>query len=56
VFGNVRCFGKSTVLVRDWHKDTQTKERIRSAMSEILDIRLPQSYGKDDFAEVRNKA
>lgn len=47
--------GQPTVLVQDWHKDTQTKKRVRSTMSDILDSHLPQSYGRDEFADVRDK-
>ena len=33
--------GRPSVLVQDWHKDTQTKKVVRSAMGEVLDEHLP---------------
>ena len=47
--------GQPAVLVQDWHKDTQTKERVLSTMGEVLDSHLPQSYGRDEFADVRDR-
>ena len=39
------------VLVQDWYKDTQTKERVRSAVAEVLDKNLPESYDRVLFSE-----
>jgi len=39
------------VLVQDWFKDTQTKERVRSAVAEVLDNNLPNSYDRALFSE-----
>ncbi len=39
------------VLVQDWYKDTQTKERVRSAVAEVLDNNLPESYDRVLFRE-----
>jgi type I restriction enzyme R subunit len=34
------------VLVQDWYKDSQTKSVVRSAVEEVLDEKLPTSYGR----------
>ena len=47
--------GQPAVLVQDWHRDSQTQERVRSAMTSILNRHLPQSYGRDEFADVRDR-
>lgn len=39
------------VLVQDWYKDTQTKERVRSAVAKVLDNNLPESYDRVLFRE-----
>ncbi len=39
------------VLVQDWYKDTQTKERVRSAVAEVLDKNLPKTYDRALFSE-----
>lgn len=39
------------VLVQDWYKDTQTKEQVRSAVAEVLDSKLPESYDRVLFRE-----
>ncbi|MFM9913276.1 MAG: type I restriction endonuclease subunit R [Methylophilaceae bacterium] len=39
------------VLVQDWYKDTQTKERVRSAVAEVLDKNLPDTYNRALFRE-----
>jgi type I restriction enzyme R subunit len=37
------------VLVEAWFKDTQTRKVVRSAVEEILDMQLPDSYDKATF-------
>lgn len=34
------------VLVQDWYKDSQTQKMVRSAMEEVLDKNLPDSYDR----------
>lgn len=47
--------GQPVVLVQDWHRDSQTHESVRAAMTKVLDSHLPQSYGRDEFAGVRDR-
>jgi len=42
------------VLVQDWFKDSQSKERVRSAVEDVLHTNLPDSYGRAVFAEKCN--
>jgi type I restriction enzyme R subunit len=39
------------VLVQDWYKDTQTKKLVRSAVEQVLDAKLPDSYDRVLFRE-----
>ena len=39
------------VLVQDWHKDSQTKSIVRSAVEQVLDEKLPDSYDRLLFKE-----
>ncbi len=39
------------VLVQDWYKDTQSQMRVRTAVEEVLDRDLPDSYDKPLFKE-----
>jgi type I restriction enzyme R subunit len=39
------------VLVQDWYKDTQTKKLVRSAVEQVLDAKLPESYDRVLFRE-----
>ena len=39
------------VLVQDWYKDAQTRKIVRSAVEEVLDNELPESYDKEAFKE-----
>jgi len=34
------------VLVQDWYKDSQTKSVVRSTVEQVLDEKLPTSYGR----------
>lgn len=37
------------VLVQDWYKDTQSQSRVKSAVEEVLDKTLPESYNRKIF-------
>jgi type I restriction enzyme R subunit len=37
------------VLVQDWYKDTQSQSRVKSAVEEVLDKTLPESYDRKIF-------
>ncbi|MDP3281943.1 MAG: DUF3387 domain-containing protein, partial [Nitrosomonas sp.] len=39
------------VLVQDWYKDTQTQKMVRSAVEQVLDNNLPESYDRVLFRE-----
>ena len=39
------------VLVQDWYKDTQTQKMVRSAVEQVLDSNLPESYDRVLFRE-----
>lgn len=39
------------VLVQDWFKDTQSQIRVRSAIDEVLDDELPDTYQKELFRQ-----
>jgi type I restriction enzyme, R subunit len=39
------------VLVQDWWKDGQSLAKVKSAVEEVLDESLPDTYGKVDFKE-----
>jgi type I restriction enzyme, R subunit len=41
--------GKPRVLVQDWYKDSQTQEKVKTAVEKVLDKALPQSYDKELF-------
>ncbi len=43
------------VLVQDWFKDSQSQIRVKSAVEEILDKDLPDTYDKNLFREKSNK-
>lgn len=34
------------VLIQDWYKDSQTKSVVRSTVEQVLDEKLPKSYGR----------
>ncbi len=42
------------VLIQDWYKDTQSQTKVKSAVEEVLDKTLPESYDKDVFKEKCN--
>ena len=37
------------VLIQDWFKDSQSKERVKSTVQEVLNVRLPESYDRALF-------
>jgi type I restriction enzyme, R subunit len=39
------------VLVQDWFKDSQTKRQVRSAVEEVLNTHLPDSYDRVLFTQ-----
>jgi len=39
------------VLVQDWFKDSQSKRQVRSAVEEVLNVHLPESYDRKLFGE-----
>lgn len=42
------------VLVQDWHKDSQTKKKVQSAVEEVLHTHLPESYDRVLFKDKCN--
>lgn len=42
---------KPTVLVHDWHKDTETRLRVKDAIEQVLDEVLPKSYDRKTYTE-----
>ena len=42
---------KPKVLVQDWFKDNQTQKIVRSAVEQVLDSKLPESYDRVVFRE-----
>jgi type I restriction enzyme R subunit len=43
------------VLVQDWFKDSQSQVRVKTAIEEVLDKELPETYDKDIFKEKSRK-
>ena len=41
--------GKPPVLIQDWFKDSQSRKKVRSAVEDVLDSELPESYEKPIF-------
>lgn len=39
------------VLVQDWYKDSQSQLRVQSAVEEVLDKTLPETYDKEFFRQ-----
>jgi type I restriction enzyme R subunit len=39
------------VLVVDWYKERQSQEKVKSAVEEVLDSELPESYDRALFSE-----
>lgn len=45
---------RDNLLVVDWYKDAQTKERVKTAIEDSLDIDLPDTYDKESFNSKTN--
>ncbi|WP_250461655.1 type I restriction endonuclease subunit R [Microbulbifer litoralis] len=43
------------VLVQDWWKDGQTRQRVKAEIEKVLDQDLPDSYGRVEFKEKCDK-
>ena len=43
--------GHPKVLVQDWWKDGQTLQQVKSAIEEVLDEELPETYDRVVFKE-----
>lgn len=43
--------GRPKVLVQDWFKDLQSKNKVQSTVEDVLDKHLPESYGRVLFKE-----
>jgi type I restriction enzyme R subunit len=41
----------SPVLIQDWFKDSQSKERVKSTVQEVLNVHLPESYDRALFTK-----
>ena len=39
------------VLVQDWYKDSQTKQRVKATVEEVLHAQLPDSYDRILFKQ-----
>ncbi|MEI6175810.1 MAG: type I restriction endonuclease subunit R [Verrucomicrobiota bacterium] len=48
------CEETPKVLIQDWYKDTQTRERVRTEVATVLDGKLPESYDRTVFTEKCN--
>ena len=44
------------VLVQDWYKDSQSQLQVRSAIEDVLDNDLPESYNRIEFKKTCDKA
>jgi type I restriction enzyme R subunit len=42
------------VLIQDWFKDSQSRERVRSTVQLVLDRNLPETYDRTLFTEKCN--
>jgi type I restriction enzyme R subunit len=42
---------KPKVLVQDWHRDKQTQIKVQSAVAEVLDMTLPDTYDRHLFKD-----
>ncbi len=37
---------RPTILINDWHKDTQTRMQVQTAIKKVLNETLPESYDR----------
>lgn len=44
------------VLVQDWFKDSQSQIKVRTAIENVLDKNLPDTYEKDEFKKKCERA
>ena len=42
---------QNRILIQEWHKDKATQEIVKREIKKILDKDLPDSYGRNIFAE-----
>jgi type I restriction enzyme, R subunit len=43
------------VLIQDWFKDSQSQQRVKAAVEDVLDKDLPETYDKELFGEKSKK-
>jgi type I restriction enzyme R subunit len=43
---------KPVVLVQDWYNDQQSQTRVKSAIEEVLDSNIPETYDRLTFKQV----
>jgi type I restriction enzyme R subunit len=41
---------RPTVLINDWHKDTQTRMQVQAAIKKVLNDALPDSYNREVYS------
>lgn len=41
---------KPTVLITDWHKDTQSRIQVQAAIKKVLNDKLPETYDRDLYS------
>lgn len=44
------------ILVQDWFKDSQSRIRVKTAIEEVLDRNLPESYDRVEFKKTCDRA
>ena len=42
---------RPTILINDWHRDTQTRAQVLTAIKKSLDESLPVSYGREVYSQ-----
>lgn len=42
---------KPKVLIQDWYKDSQSQQRVRATVEDVLDKNLPASYDRMTFKQ-----
>lgn len=42
---------RPTILINDWHRDTQTRAQVLTAIKKSLDESLPESYGREVYSQ-----
>lgn len=41
----------SSTRAQGWHRDSQSRLRVQGELAEVLNLHLPEDYGKDEFRE-----